>query len=85
MTKINLFKEYTTNMYEIKESICENVRFCDEPFTYGNDTLRKLWYYSNNVDKYLLQKNDVNIYYKVLIIYMDLKQMKQIIKIQVCI
>ena len=22
MTKINLFKEYTTNMYEIKESIC---------------------------------------------------------------
>ena len=61
MTKINLFKEYTTAMNEIKEEICENVRFYDEPFTCGNDKLRKLWYYYNNVEEYLLYKNDEDI------------------------
>ena len=48
-------------MNEIKEEICENVRFYDEPFSCGNDTLRKLWYYYNNVDNYLLYKNDEDI------------------------
>ena len=60
MTKIELFKEYTTKMNEIKDT-CTTVNFYDEPFTCGNDELRKLWYFYNNIDMYLLYKNDEDI------------------------
>ena len=60
MTKIKLFKQYTENMNKIKDT-CETVRYYNEPFTCGNDVLRKLWYYYNNPDKYLLYKNDEDI------------------------
>ena len=60
MTKIELFKEYTTKMNEIKDT-CTTVNFYDEPFTCGNDELRKLWYFYNHIEMYLLYKNDEDI------------------------
>lgn len=60
MTKIKLFKEYLEIMEKMKEE-CENVRFYSEPFTCGNDELRKLWYYYNNVENYLMYKNEEDI------------------------
>ncbi len=60
MAKIELFKEYTTKMNEIKDT-CTTVNFYDEPFTCGNDELRKLWYFYNHIDMYLLYKNDDDI------------------------
>ena len=47
-------------MNEIKDT-CTTVNFYDEPFTCGNDELRKLWYFYNNIDMYLLYKNDEDI------------------------
>ena len=60
LKKIEVFKEYITKMNEIIDT-CKNERFYDEPFTCGNDVLRKLWYGYNNIENYLLYKNDNDI------------------------
>ena len=60
MTKIELFQQYLSKMEELKES-CENVTYFNEPFTCGNDELRKLWFFYNNIEYYLLYKNDEDV------------------------
>lgn len=60
MTKIEIFQQYLNKMEELKE-ICENATYYNEPFTCGNDELRKLWYYYNNIENYILYKNEEDI------------------------
>ena len=60
MTKIELFKEYL-NLFQKLKTHCQNGEFYNEPFTCENDELRKIWYYYNHPDHYLLYKNDEEI------------------------
>ena len=60
MEKIELFKNYLEKMEEMNET-CKSVRYYNEPFTCGNDTLRKLWYFYNNIENYLLYKNEDDV------------------------
>lgn len=62
MTKLNLFKDYFTKMNE--EEILKNCKeghFYDEPFTCGNNELRKKWFLYNNPEYYLIYKNESDI------------------------
>ena len=49
MTKIKLFKDYLNKMEELKE-YCIEASYISEPFTCGNDELRKLWFYYNHIN-----------------------------------
>ena len=59
-TKLELFQQYVEKMGELKEE-CEKVKYYDEPFTCGNDELRKLWFFYNKPDIYLQYKNEEDI------------------------
>ena len=55
MTKLELFKQFVD---KAKGVTCkENEGYDDEQFTCKNDELRRLWYFYENVDEYLLYKN----------------------------
>lgn len=60
MTKIKLFKAYLNKMEELKE-YCIGESYYNEPFTCGNDELRKLWFYYNHIKYYLMYKNDEDV------------------------
>ena len=60
MTKIDLFQDYLKKFEKLKNH-CEQGKFYHEPFTCENDELRKLWFYYNNPDLYLLYKNEEEI------------------------
>lgn len=62
MTKLNLFNDYFTKMNE--EEILKNCKeghFYDEPFTCGNNDLRKKWFFYNNPEYYLIYGNESDI------------------------
>jgi len=56
-TKLELFKKYVSKINELGEQCTKN-KYYDEPFTCKNDELRKLYYFYNNIDEYLLYKNE---------------------------
>ena len=60
MIKIKLFKEYLDIFNKLKTH-CLQGQFYNEPFTCENDELRKIWYYYNNPDHYLLYRNEEEI------------------------
>ena len=60
MTKIKLFKDYLNRMEELKDD-CLEASYLSEPFTCGIDELRKLWYYYNHIENYLMYKNDEDV------------------------
>ena len=60
MTKIKLFKDYLNKMEELKE-YCIEASYISEPFTCGNDELRKLWFYYNHIKYYLMYRNDEDV------------------------
>lgn len=53
MTKLDMFQNYINY---IKSYEC--TEYYDEPFTCGNDLLRKWWYFYHYPEKYLLYKKD---------------------------
>lgn len=59
MTKLEMFKNYKEKLDSIR-SECETSNY-DEPFTCGNNELRKWWYFYNNPDKYILYKDEKEI------------------------
>ena len=58
--KLDLFKQYANKLNELG-SQCDNIKYYDEPFTCKNDELRKLYYFYNNLEEYLLYKNEDEI------------------------
>ena len=60
MLKQDLFQNYLKIYNNLKEE-CSKGKYYDEPYTCGDDELRKLWYYYNNPQDYLLYKNDPDI------------------------
>ena len=60
ITKVEVFQQYLSKMEELKE-FCENSTYYNEPFTCGKDELRKLWYYYNNIENYILYKNEEDV------------------------
>ena len=60
MTKIELFQDYISKFNKLKAH-CKEKEFYNEPFTCENDELRKIWYYYNNPENYLLYKDDEEI------------------------
>lgn len=60
MTKIDLIQEYFTKFNKLKTH-CQKGNFYNEPFTCENDELREIWYYYNNIENYLLYKNDKEV------------------------
>ena len=64
LTKIELFKEYIGNLSSIR-SQCEDPedkdKYYNESFTCGNDTLRRLWYFYNHPDEYLLYEKEPEV------------------------
>ena len=60
MTKIELIQDYFTKFDKLK-SQCLEGNFYEEPFTCKNDELRKVWYYYNKIEEYLLYKNDQEV------------------------
>ena len=56
MTQLQLFKEYVEKAKGVTCNPGEG--YDDEQFTCGNDELRRLWYFYNNVEEYLLYKNE---------------------------
>ena len=60
MIKKELLQDYLTTFQKLK-TYCEKEQFYNEPFTCENDELRKLWYYYNNPEDYLLYKNNDEI------------------------
>lgn len=55
--KLELFKQYVSKVNELGNE-CNNIKNFDEPFTCKNDELRKLYYFYNNINEYLLYKNE---------------------------
>ena len=60
MTKIELIQEYFSKFDKLKPKCLEG-NFYEEPFTCKNDELRKVWYYYNHIEEYLLYKNDQEV------------------------
>ena len=60
MTKIEIIQEYF-NKFDRLKTYCQQGNFYNEPFTCENDELRKIWYYYNNLEYYLLYKNDQEV------------------------
>ena len=59
-TKLDLFKQYVNKVSELGDE-CTSNKYYDEPFTCKNDELRKLYYFYNHIDKYLLYKSEDEI------------------------
>lgn len=60
MTQIELIQDYLSKFNKLKAH-CEEKKFYNEPFTCENDELRKIWYYYNHPEDYLLYKDDEEI------------------------
>ena len=58
--KLELFQQYLEKMKEMEET-CKNGKYYEEPFTCGNDELRKLWFFYNKPNLYLQYKNEEDI------------------------
>ena len=58
--KLELFNQYVNKLNELGTQ-CANINNYDEPFTCKNDELRKLYYFYNNIEEYLLYKNEDEI------------------------
>ena len=58
--KLLLFKQYVDKLNELKDECTKN-KYYDEPFTCKNDELRKLYYFYNHTDEYLLYKKEDEI------------------------
>jgi hypothetical protein len=58
--KLDLFKQYVNKVSELGDK-CTNNKYYDEPYTCKNDELRKLIYFYDNIEKYLLYKNEDEI------------------------
>ena len=58
--ELDLFKQYIDKVNELGDE-CKKNKYYDEPFTCRNDELRKLNYFYNNVEEYLLYKNEDEI------------------------
>ena len=59
-TKLELFKEYIDKTNELVDE-CKKKKYYDEPYTCKNDQLRKLFHFYNNVEEYLLYKNEEEV------------------------
>ena len=59
-TKLDLFKQYVNKVTQLGNE-CSNIKYYDEPYTCKNDELRKLYYFYNNIEEYLLYKNEDEI------------------------
>ena len=59
-TKLDLFKQYINKMNQLGTG-CTKSNYFDEPFTCRNDELRKLYFSMQNVEEYLLYKNEDEI------------------------
>ena len=58
--KLLLFKQYVDKLNELEDECIKN-KYYDEPFTCKNDELRKLYYFYNHTDEYLLYKKEDEI------------------------
>ena len=58
--RLNLFKQYVDKVNELGDE-CRKNKYYDEPFTCKNDELRKLYYFYNHTDEYLLYKKEDEI------------------------
>lgn len=56
-TKLDLFKKYVDRLNELGDN-CINSKYYDEPFTCRDDELRKFFYFYENIEEYLLYKNE---------------------------
>lgn len=59
-TELDLFKQYVNKVSELGDE-CTSNKYYDEPFTCKNDKLRKLYYFYEHIDKYLLYKSEDEI------------------------
>ena len=55
--KLDLFNQYVNKLAELGTQ-CSNIKYYDEPYTCKNDELRKLYYFYNHIEEYLLYKNE---------------------------
>ena len=55
--KIDLFKKYVARLNAVKNN-CDRNKYYDEPYTCGDDELRKLYYFYSNPTTYLAYKNE---------------------------
>ena len=60
-TKLQFFKDYLKEMTDEKKEECKKNRFYNEPFTCGKDEIRKIWYFYNHPEEYILYKNEEDI------------------------
>jgi len=58
--QLDLFKQYVNKVTQLGNE-CSNIKYFDEPFTCKNDELRKLYYFYNNIEEYMLYKNEDEI------------------------
>ena len=58
--KLDLFNQYVNKVTQLGNE-CSNIKYYDEPFTCKNDELRKLYYFFNNIEEYMLYKNEDEI------------------------
>ena len=58
--KLELFNQYVNKLNELGTQ-CANINNYDEPYTCKNDELRKLYYFYNHIEDYLLYKNEDEI------------------------
>ena len=58
--QLDLFKQYVNKVTQLGNE-CSNIKYYDEPFTCKNDELRKLYYFYNNIEEYMLYKNEDEI------------------------
>ena len=60
-TKLQFFKDYLKEMTDEKKEECKKYKFYNEPFTCGKDEIRKIWYFYNHPEEYILYKNEEDI------------------------
>ena len=44
-----------------KKDECKNNKYYNEPYTCGKDEIRKIWYFYNHPEEYILYKNEEDI------------------------
>ena len=59
-TSLDLLNQYISKVNELGDE-CSKSYFYDEPYTCRNDELRKLYYFYNHIDDYLLYKSEDEI------------------------
>ena len=59
-SQLDLFKQYVNKVTQLGNE-CSNIKYYDEPFTCKNDELRKLYYFFNNIEEYMMYKNEDEI------------------------